>query len=392
MTILPVDLSTMNLFQPLKVGSDPIEQGGDITWACWPSYVRQSLAQGGDHMATFTFSAADEILEQWFDDYLGCHFEESFAGVTVFKGLVWAMRLSYNGVTLTKSLDNLANSVRVTYKTDSAAAETTTSPVTDAASIARYGTKEFLDKLSGVYIGSTTAGYYAANLLATLKQLRATQEEARLSGDGQPGTLQVEVRGYIHTLNWRTITNASTASVAANVAITAALASADFVTAGNIAVNAATVSEEALNVPAWDRVKAITTMGGSAQRWLAGCHAGTTLDYQPADETTIAYEQEMRTRRRLTFLPDSGEIVPAPLVRPGGVAFIRDLMAGRPLSATLLEDPRALFVEMVEYSQAGAVLKGQPRNEANKAAALALALRSPKLEQTRPIGLRPIKK
>jgi hypothetical protein len=54
---------------------------------------------------------------------------------------------------------------------------------------------------------------------------------------------------------------------------------------------------------------------------------------------------------------------------------MRDLMGGRPISSPVLSDPRALFVEMVEYSKDGAVLKGNPRSEANKASALSLALR-----------------
>lgn len=373
--ILPATLASMSLYQPLKVGSQPVDESGDITWACWPSYVRQTLALGGDHSATFSFSAADEILERWFDDYLGCHFEESYGGVTTFTGLVWAMRLSYNGVVLSKSLDSLANSVRVTYKTDSAAAETTTTAITDATSIARYGTKEHLEKYTDTYIASATAGYFAANLLKQLKQVRATTEEARLAGgDGQPGVLQADIRGYSHTLNWHTLTNATTSTVAADAAITAALSGVDFVTAGVIGANAAAVSQETTNMPAWDRIKDIATYGGNNQRWLVGCFASRRLDYRLADETTIQYEQELRSRRRLTFEPGSGELVPAPLVQPGGVAFMRDLMAGRPVSSTILDDPRALFAEMVEYSQAGAVLKGSPRSEANKAAALRLAL------------------
>lgn len=364
--------ASMTLYEPLLVGSAAVEYG-DITWACWPSYRRQSLAMGGDHIATFTFSAADDILERWFDDYLACHFEESFAGVTTFVGLIWSMRLSYNGVVLTKSLDNLANSVRVTYQTGSAGSATTTTAVTDAASIARYGTKEHLAQ-AGTYITSTMAGYYAANLLATLKQIRATMEEARLTGATTPGTLQVEVRGYSHTLNWRTRTDASTSAAAASTAVSAAISTASYVTAGSISSNTATVSEECTNQPVWDRIKAIAELGGNGSRWLAGCYQGRALRYAAADESTIAYEQEMRSQRRLTFIPGSGELIPAALVQPGGVMFVRDLMPGRPQAATLLDDPRSLFIEMVEYSQAGAVLKGAPRSTANKAYALAIAL------------------
>lgn len=371
-----VELATMNLYQPLKVGSDPVA-GGDITWACWPTYRRQTLAVGGDHIASFQFSAPDDVLETWLDEYLGCHFEETYGGVVTFTGLIWSMRLAYNGIVLSKTLDDLGNSVRVSYKTGSGAAESVTTAATDTASIDRYGTKEYLEKVTDAYIPSGTATQYAINLLDVKAQIRANKEEVRLgASDGQPGTLQVEVRGYVHTLNYRTLTNASTSTVSADAAITAALSSSEFVSPGTITSNpTVTISEETLNMPVWDRIKAIVGAGGMGKQWLAGCYQSRNLDYKPADETTIIYEQELRAKRRITFT-NGDALVPAPFVQPGSVLFVRDLMAGRPVSSDILDDPRALFGILVEYSQAGAVIKGDTSRAANKAAALSMALLS----------------
>lgn len=365
-------LSSMNLSRPLAQGGGPLSEPADITWACWPSYRRQTLALGGDHLATFSFSADDAILEAWFEERLGCHFEEVFGGDVVFEGLVWAMRLSYNGVVLIKSLDNLANSVRVMYRTGSAGSDAITSAATDAESIARWGTKEHLEKLTGSYVTSGTADIYRDNLLGRLRQIRASMEEARLGGDRQPGTLQVEVRGYVHTLNWRSLTSATTSTHNANLAITAALAGANFVTAGQIDGNKAQVSQEMANLPAWDRIKQVVELGGAGGRWLAGCYRSRLLDYVAANEVNVQYEQETRSRRRLTFVPGTGEIIPAPLIRPGGVLFVRDLMGAAPVAWPILDDPRALFVGEVEYSRDGAVLKAGSRDE--KAHALAISL------------------
>jgi hypothetical protein len=373
----------MNLYQLLKTGTEPLEYGGDISWACWPTYRRQTLAMGGDHLATFSFSADDSILERWLDNYLGTHFEEVWGGVTTFMGLVWSMRLSYHGVVITRSLDTMFNDVRVRYKTSSAGAETTTSAATNATSIARYGTKQLLEELTGTYITATTAGYFRDNLLAKFAYPRAKQQEARLAGDAQRGTLQVEVRGYVHTLNNRLYNSTSTANIDADDEIKNVLGSADFVSQGSITANTAQVTEEADYQPGWERIQKIAGLGSNGARWLAGCYQGRTLDYYQADESTIAYEQELRTQRRLTFLPGSGEIIPPPLVGPGGVVFIRDVMGGRPQESTLLDDIRAMFVDMVEYSKDGVVLKGNPEDDAAKAAALALALR-PRVELPRP--------
>lgn len=374
------ELATMFLADPLLVGSAPSELGGDISWACWPTYRRQTLAMGGDHMATFQFSADDHILERWLDNYLACHFVETFAGVTTFMGLIWTMRLSYHGVTITRSLDTLFNHVRVRYKTSSSATAAVTSAASNATSLARYGSKQLLQEPgNNIYMNATTAGYFRDNLLAQFQYPRAMQQEARLFGERQQGVLQVEVRGYVHTLNYFLVIDINTGTHDASERVSKVLTDAEFVTEGQIDTNTAPVVDEVDYQPGWERVRNIAELGSNGgARWLAGCYQGRALDYQAADETTIAYEQELRTQRRLTYQTGTGNVIPAPLVQPGGVVFIRDIMGGRPQASTLLDDPRAMFVDMVEYSLDGTVLKGNPQDDYQKAAALAIALQTRK--------------
>lgn len=372
------ELATMSLAEPVKVGSALVETGGDISWACWPTYRRQTLAMGGDHMATFQFSADDHILERWLDNYLGGHFVESFGGVTTFEGMIWSLRLSYHGVTITRSYDTLFNHVRVRYKTSSAGSATVTTSARNEASAAHFGTKQYLAEPAGVYLNSTTADYYRDNLLAKSQYPRAVQQEARLFGGRQRGVLQVEVRGYVHTLNFILHNSTSTTTQNASAEVTTILNTTEFVSAGSIATNTAQVVLESDYQPGWERIQKVAELGGNGARWLAGCYQGRTLDYQAANETTIAYEQELRTQRRLTYQTGTGNVIPAPLVQPGGVLFVRDIMGGRPQESTLLDDPRAMFVDMVEYSLDGTVLKGNPRDDSQKAAALAMALQTRK--------------
>lgn len=369
------ELASMTLSQPLLVGSNPVEFGGDITDYCWPTYKRETRAVGGDWVASFQFSADDSILERWFDNYLACHFEESWGGITTFMGLVWSMRLAYNGLVLTKSMDELANRISVRYQTDSAAAKGVTSTAIDADSEAYYGAWRFNEE-APVFMNATTADAYRDNLLDQLAWPRVQQESVQLGGARQPGVLQVEIRGYVHTMNGRLLLETSTALDDLSDEIDLAVTGSDYVTKGAIEANTLQVNEETDYEGRWDRIKKLVALGSSGGSvWKAGCFQGREFTYSQADVSTIFYEQEVRTARRLTFGPGTGHHLPAPLVQPGHVMFVRDIMGGRPQSATLLDDPRAMYVQAVEYNAEGVVLKGKPGSEGQKAAALGIALR-----------------
>ena len=119
-------------------------------------------------------------------------------------------------------------------------------------------------------------------------------------------------------------------------------------------------------------------MGRSAKNgglWLAGCYTGRELDYYQADLTTIVYEFELRRRDQKRIAYDAnGARVPAPLLKPGRMAFFRDLMAGREQESTLLWDPRAMLIQSVEYSRDGVVLKGADATGLARTIALEMAL------------------
>lgn len=363
--------STLGLYAPLAQGEFFWE---DITPHIWPSssmggiqnvspYNRVSLAVGGDGVATFSFQAHDALLEEWFDNRLACHVVEWFNGVNVYQGIVHTLRLAYNGFTLSRSLDDVFNKIAVKYRTSSAGSDTVTSFADNTTSQGLYGTRqgvfEAKDKNgSPVYLSATSAATYRDNLLSKLAYPRLRKESIQASSP-QPGTLDVEIRGYASTLDWILLKNTSTADDDADDEITDALSGANFVTAGTISTNTLQVKEEVDYVGAWQRIKTISGLGDSSGNvWLAGCYQARTLNYYQATVSSVEYFVSVQERSHLFSIYNSaGEYVPAPLVRPGGVAFVRDVMPGRKTESTLLNDPRSLFVGAVEYSQNGARLK-----------------------------------
>lgn len=363
--------SSGNIFLPLAVGTEKVET---VTRYMWPTYRRYTLATGGDAQATFTIQAEQAILERWFDLFLGYHFEETWGSQTAFMGYVHSMTYAANGVTLRASLKDVYNKIAVKYKTSSAGSDTVTAFASDTASIAKYGTRTLLYDLGQTYVNSTTATAVRDDLLDALAWPKVQPETVNLSeSDGTP-RLQVTIMGYAESLDGVLLKDASTSNSTASAEVTAALSGAEFVSAGDIDTNSTVVTEEVDYVGAWQRIKAMTDLRGSGT-WLAGCYQGRKLDYFQANLSTIKYYVDVRTRQKGRVIYEANQDPAAlPLVKPGAMAFVRDLMAARNVESVLANDPRALFVERVEYSAAGLVLKGTDSTGLAQAVALQMAL------------------
>ncbi|MCL4867786.1 MAG: hypothetical protein KJ063_02360 [Anaerolineae bacterium] len=353
--------TSFTLYQPLKAGTAVLEN--QLAPLIWPTYRRQSVAMGGDFAASFQFAADDVTLERWRDEYLAAHFVEYFGPQVSFAGLVHTLRLTYNGQFQMVTLDHVYNKIAVRYKTDSSAAETTTSFATHTASIARYGTRQIIVRASE-YMTDPRAAQYRSVLLNLLATPRVLTTE--VAWRGGPGVLQVDVHGYIRTLDWQLYVSASKGSANASAEVTNALTGADYVTAGSITTNTAQEVQEGDYIPAWQRIRKIAEHGdASGNAWLAGCYQGRALNYWQPDEDNIAYRYNSKARRpelRRVIYDANGAEVPGALVLPGRVIFSQDMMAGVPTASPLLDDPRAMLIDAIDFSRAGIALRAAPRS------------------------------
>lgn len=362
--------AAMGLFQRPKVGTAHIQ---DITWACWPTYQRTSLAIGGDWAARFTVSGvSDHILEQWYADYLGTLLKESFGGVTTFKGILHSMRLAYRGDVHSITLDDMANKIACYYTPDSGGRGELTSFYSDTDSINTYGTRTLIISPERE-ISQTEAEQRAQAKLAQLAWPRSVPNDMG-PWDGGPGSLEVEVIGLVRTLNGILQNSTDETTDDADTAITNMLSGADFVSAGTLESNTTQIARVADQEPTWDRIVDIVANDDSneSELWLAGCYASDQLDYYELDETVVTYYRDMKRGQRV-ILDAGGADVPAPLVQPGGIAFTRDIMVGQTRSATLRNDPRSAFIASVAYDAKGARLRGT-LDARDRAAVLSMAL------------------
>lgn len=355
---------SFTIYQPLPVGTSILEHNEDIFSLIWPTYRRQSVAMGGDFAASFQFSADDITLERWRDNYLGAHFVEYYGTQTAFMGILNTQRLTYNGQLQITTLDELYNNIAVRYQAGSSATPGLTAFASNSASIARYGTRTLIVPIDG-YVNATRAAEYRDTLLNRLAYPRVYTQEVNWTGENR-GILQVDVKGYVTTLDWQMYQ--STAKVAANAStvVSNVLSGADFVTSGTITTNTSQEMPEADYVPKWEMIRRIAEHGDSSgDTWLAGCYQGRALDYWQPDLTTITYRYNAKAwrkeLRRVIYDANNAE-VPEAMVLPGRLIFAQDIMPGVPLASDPLDDPRVVFIGAVDFSREGLALRAQPRD------------------------------
>lgn len=364
-------LSSGNLYQPLKVGSGHLERLDNIMW---PTYRRVSLEIGGDHYAEFVIDAsAHDVspaqLERWFTTWIGCHFVESYAGRDVFQGFVSKLTLYIGGVMRTITLDNMFNHVRVAYQPDSNSPAAITSAASNAASVARYGTKQAILETREL-TKQTHAETVRDNYLDRWKRPRSYSSGVR-PNDSLPA-LEVYVSGYVHTLGWvyynQDSESASDTTISAHLT-SDLITGLDFVSAGSIATVSTSITDEADWVTYLQRIDSL--MDGLDYRY--GCYAGRRFDVKALDYTTIKYRRKAYSQRQ-GFL-SGGIYVPEPLISPSGWVYTDDIFAGRPTDSDLKDDPRADWVASVEYSIDGVeLLNGEEPDDAYSLDSIKLAL------------------
>lgn len=371
------DLSSGNLYQPLLLGNGLIQRLDNYMW---PTFRRVTDEKGGDLYCDFQIDTVGHnvdpaTLERWFIEWIGCHFEETFAGLSMFHGRVHTLRLYIGGVMLVHSLENMFNSVQVSYQPDSVSASNVTSAATDADSIALYGTRQFIFEPSS-YLTQTHAEAKRDEFLSRHKQPFIESGDVTPRDDGG-AMLEVYIQGYGTTLDdifWNQSSESASSGTLSSHITTDLITGLDYVSTGTIETVSTTITSEADYITILRRIDDLL----ADSPYSYGCFAGRSFDLTARDETNIKYTRRAYGRRGGIWR--LGRLVPDPMVRPGGIIWTEDIYAGRPIASTLLDDVRASWVAQVEYSLAGIRLRNgeQPDsnwNAANQAVVMAAYLK-----------------
>ena len=347
---------------------------GDITSYIWPNYRRITAAAGGDVSATFSFSRDDATLESWFYDRLAAEFAETFAGQTIFLGRLHTMRLAYNRVVLTVSLDWLFNHVACEYTSVLDGSTLMTDFFLDVDSAVEYGIRSQILRPADK-IGLSEAEDLAQQYLADFSYPRVSRGTLETAVGGR-GALQVTVQGYSQTLDAQLYNYEIEGEDDASAEVTATLVDASFITAGNISVNPAQVSITSDQRRRLQRIASIAARRDAIGRqYTYGAIGSKSFNYQPVTEPTgsTGFQYDIFVKRPSIEYFSGPNYVPAPLVMPGGWSRIVDMR--RPEKTTKAsDDPLNQFDALATYSKDGVVLSGAAWTEKERAAAIEMSL------------------
>ena len=346
---------------------------GDISAYIWPTYRRLTAAAGGDVSASFSFSRDDVTLETWFYDRLAAEFKELYKGEVCFLGRIHTMRLAYNRVVMTVSLDWLFNHVACQYTSELDNSTLVTDFFSDTASQSIYGQRSQIIRPSDA-IGLAEAEDLAQQYLADFAYPRVSRGSIESAQKG--GVLQATVQGYSQTIDAQFYNQEVEGEDDASAEVLATLAGSSFITAGNVATNTAQVP---IKVDYQRRLKRISDIAAHrdslGRNYNYGAIGSRSFDYEAVDEPVggAGFRYDLFLKRPFIQYFSGSNYVPAPLIRPGGWSRIVDMR--RPArAAKASDDPLNQFDATATYTKDGVVLSGQAWNEKERAEAIQMSL------------------
>ena len=277
-------------------------------------------------------------------------------GDCVWWGYVAEVQLTIGGLALAITIDSMYNRVAVAYQDNTLKTRATTAWVSDAASVAEYGTRELLYSSSG----STAAAATAAQT-AILNQLR--YPIPGITETGQQATDPVATltcRGWWDTLSWKYYTDAGVANIDTAAQVIAMIAAAgQFIvsTSQEITSSISTLETRVGDNSGKSEIEELLNMGTSNNlRMLTR-----------VDEFRNARLYEEPTNASPSFIDRSGRLLDAfgsdlrsELCPAGIYVRLRDVIPSN-VNVTRLADPSLIFIEESEYTPGNNALKITPR-------------------------------
>lgn len=163
-------------------------------------WKRSIRSEGGFYQGIFRMDGTAAELVQPFNTWLGYHVRERSGGGRSWEGLVYEVELAHQGVVRRRSLNDLANRVRVRY-TDTMGNEEVTATASETLSQGRFGIKDAvlsLEKATASQAEGLRDRYLAEHAWPWARTIAVAPAEVT--------SLTVTVCGYCWTAGWQVAT------------------------------------------------------------------------------------------------------------------------------------------------------------------------------------------
>ena len=273
----------LTLYTPITEGDPPSPIMPISNMAIgWQRSIRLN---GGFWDGSFEINEPADVLQEWFNNYLGYHIQETSGGAVTWEGLIYEMVLSVGNFKRRISLSDIVNRSMCIF-TDGRTAWGTVQ-----ASADRYGTKE--ETIDQNYSDDEEADNKRDLYLKQYAWPRGVPIEGM---NNDPPKLHVSCSGYVHTMNWRhvTIPNGDKRQTVSEHITHIISVDSEFISVGRIDANASTgivqadIDDES-HTPArcWDIIaKDLLPLGDSdANMWRFHIDINRKAYYTPQDVT-----------------------------------------------------------------------------------------------------------
>lgn len=352
---------TLVAYEPLtNQGLYSADFSDDLT-ANHEGWSHTIMAVGGYDQASFTLKGTRDYLNDWYDDGL---FRRVVLynpeGLVCWEGFVERMRLTAGTLQKTKALEGLFNRIYLRYSPldfsvfPPLALPPETLILNDPASQLYYGVKAAV--ISGGERADTTAYDWGRTVLGEKAWPAVGESVNTLSGDAM--SLELECKGYVHTLKWLPYLNSIAGSIQAHQVVQEVLRYFNGLNPGWISQDfglmdynfrAAQRGYDDMR-SCWDVIAAIIGEGGrGGERWVGGVYQDREFVYKPAEDAGGLYSQEVQLWRALgdpgQFIYDvaiGAEVKPWDML-PDRVLHTVDINAGG--------DRNLMYVEQVTFTE-----------------------------------------
>jgi len=318
-------------------------------------YNHDIRAMGGFWSCKFSMAGDLVDLEEYIENGLGRDikaFDEN--GDTAFHGLIVELKLNLPNAEISISLLDMANRVQIRYLTASGGLIKRSTAYNDTASQALYGIKEKI--FSGAIISSSTEVNQAAQKL--LSQYKYPSSPINTPKNNSGGiSLSIIAHGYVRTLDWRVYNqtvNTGTENISTQIAavITAV---GQFIASTSITANTSPVLQlQDADKLAWNVIEGATQLGDvSNNRYVVGVYEDRKLTYAQATGSTITdvnYITEALSESGDFYDRKSGVKLDMASIRPNKWVRYTDILGSLSDGTDLFTDPRATYIESVNYS------------------------------------------
>jgi hypothetical protein len=301
-----------------------------------------ATATGGFETCTVSLRCSRAEGLDWLNHLMASTVVYDRDGLTAFEGYLNSVEFSAGQERRSRSLDGMANRVRCRYTTVNDVPGVT-AVISDATSIARYGTKDAVIGLGKVT--ATEAANYAAAYLAEYKEPKANPTSTVSTGAGGEVALTLGFVGWYYALDWVLTSRTDTSNETSTTQVGALIGTASpgigatnpflSTSTANIVASGVSASRKIdTDTPYRSKIEALLLQGNGVNRYAWGVYEDRVFEadvWAGASPTTATYLRYLGDGRVYDAI-SQGVVMPW-RVRPNSMILMPELLDLNPSGA-----------------------------------------------------------